>query len=79
MRCDSSREGDQSAVDDRERETDGKVAGILSLAIVLGSAGTAMTTHCYVADKPAGAGVGGAFFTEDGVDVFKRDLPEPEH
>jgi hypothetical protein len=55
------------------------VAGLLSLAIIVGSTGTAMATHCYVADKPAGAGTNGAFFTEDGVDVFKRDLPEPAH
>jgi hypothetical protein len=57
------------------------LAGFLSLAIVLGSTGTAMATHCYVADKPVGAGAGtnGAFVTEDGVDVFKRTLPEPAH
>jgi hypothetical protein len=55
------------------------LAGLLSLAIVLGSTGTAMATHCYVADKPIGAGTKGAFVTEDGVDVFKRTLPEPAH
>jgi hypothetical protein len=38
-----------------------------------------MATHCYVADKPVGAGTNGAFLTEDGVNVFQRDLPEPAH
>ena len=42
------------------------LAGLLSLTIVLASAGTALATHCYVADKPAGAGTNGAFITEDG-------------
>jgi len=57
------------------------VVGLLSLAIMLASAGTALATHCYVADKPDGAGTNGAFVREedDPVDVFKRDLPEPAH
>ena len=57
------------------------LAGLLSLAIVLGTAGTAMATHCYVADKPAGAGTNGAFQREEGdpVDTFRWDLPEPAH
>jgi hypothetical protein len=60
------------------------VAGLLSLAIVFGSTGTALATHCYVADKPDGAGVGkgngnGAFIVEDGGNFFKKDLPEPAH
>jgi hypothetical protein len=55
------------------------LAGLLSLAILLATAGTAMATDCYVADKPLGAGTNGAFLTEDGVNVFKRDLPEPAH
>ena len=32
-----------------------------SLGILFGSAGTALATHCYVADKPDGAGTNGAF------------------
>jgi hypothetical protein len=55
------------------------VAGLLSLGILVGSAGTALATHCYVADKPAGAGTNGAFVTEEGGDLFKSDLPEPAH
>jgi hypothetical protein len=57
------------------------VVGLLSLGILFGSTGTALATHCYVADKPAGAGTNGAFMREEGdpVDVFKRDLPEPAH
>jgi hypothetical protein len=55
------------------------VAGLLSLGILLGSGSAALATHCYVADKPAGAGTNGAFITEDGRDFFKRDLPEPAH
>ena len=57
------------------------VVGLLSLAIMLASAGTALATHCYVADKPDGVGTNGAFVREedDPVDVFKRDLPEPAH
>jgi hypothetical protein len=52
---------------------------VLALAVVLGVVGSAMATHCYVADKPAGAGTNGAFMSEDGVDVFNWDLPEPAH
>jgi hypothetical protein len=52
---------------------------VLALAVVLGLVGSAMATHCYVADKPAGAGTNGAFMSEDGVDVFQWDLPEPAH
>jgi hypothetical protein len=57
------------------------LAGLLSLAIVLATAGTALATHCYVADKPAGAGTNGAFQreAEDPVDTFKWDLPDPAH
>ena len=55
------------------------LAGLLSLTIVLASAGTALATHCYVADKPAGAGTNGAFITEDGQDFFNHDLPDPAH
>jgi hypothetical protein len=55
------------------------LVGLLSLGIMLGSAGSAMATHCYVADKPAGAGTNGAFVTEDGQDFFKTDRPEPAH
>jgi hypothetical protein len=59
------------------------VAGLLSLGIMFGSTGTALATHCYVADKPLGAGVStngnGAFVVEDGGNFFKRDLPEPAH
>jgi hypothetical protein len=55
------------------------VTGLLTLAILVGSAGTAIASHCYVADKPVGVGTNGAFVTEDGVDVFKRTLPEPAH
>jgi hypothetical protein len=55
------------------------LAGLLLLALVLATAGTAMASHCYVADKPLGAGENGAFVNEDGVDVFKRTLPEPAH
>jgi hypothetical protein len=59
------------------------VAGLLSLGIMFGSTGTALATHCYVADKPLSAGVGtngnGAFVVEDGGNFFKRDLPEPAH
>ena len=55
------------------------IAGLLSVGIVVGSAGSALASHCYVADKPSGAGTNGAFETEDGVDVFQRTLPEPAH
>jgi hypothetical protein len=57
------------------------VTGLLTLAILVGSAGTAMATHCYVADKPAGVGTNGAFQREAGdpVDTFKWDLPDPAH
>ena len=59
------------------------VAGLLSLGIMFGSTGTALATHCYVADKPLGAGVQtnghGAFIVEDGGNFFKKDLPEPAH
>jgi hypothetical protein len=55
------------------------LVGLLSLGIMPGSAGSAMATHCYVADKPTGAGTNGAFVTEDGQDFFKRTLPEPAH
>jgi hypothetical protein len=60
-----------------------RLAGLLSLAIVLGTAGTAMATHCYVADKPAGAGTNGAFQREKATrstpSTFKWDLPDPAH
>ena len=57
------------------------LAGLLSLGIALGTAGTATATHCYVADKPAGAGTNGAFQREEGdpVDTFQWDLPESAH
>jgi hypothetical protein len=55
------------------------VTGLLTLGILVGSSGTALATHCYVADKPTGAGTNGAFHTEDGRDFFNRDLPEPAH
>ena len=53
----------------------------LSLGILFGSTGTALATHCYVADKPAGAGTNGAFQREEGdpVDTFQWDLPDPAH
>jgi hypothetical protein len=53
--------------------------GLLTLGIMVGSTSTALATHCYVADKPTGAGTNGAFQTEDGRDFFKWDLPEPAH
>ena len=55
------------------------VVGLLSLGIMLASAGTALATHCYVADKPDGAGTNGAFQREEGdpVDTFQWDLPDP--
>jgi hypothetical protein len=56
---------------------------VLALVVGLGVVGSAAATHCYVADKPAGAGTGtgtqGAFMSEDGTDVFMWDLPEPAH
>ena len=57
------------------------VTGLLSLGIMVGSTGTALATHCYVADKPAGAGLNGAFQreAEDPVDTFQWDLPDPAH
>ena len=57
------------------------VVGLLSLGIMLASAGTALATHCYVADKPDGAGTNGAFQREEGdpVDTFQWDLPDPAH
>ena len=57
------------------------VVGVTSLGILVGSTGTALATHCYVADKPAGAGLNGAFQQEeeDPVDTFEWDLPEPAH
>jgi hypothetical protein len=57
------------------------VVGLTSLGIFLGSSGTALATHCYVANKPDGAGLNGAFQREEGdpVDTFRRDLPEPAH
>jgi hypothetical protein len=57
------------------------LTGLASLGIVVGSTGPALATHCYVADKPAGAGVNGAFQREeeDPVDTFQWDLPEPAH
>jgi hypothetical protein len=56
-------------------------AGLTSLGILFGSTGMALATHCYVADKPAGAGTNGAFQREEGdpVDTFRWDLPEPAH
>jgi hypothetical protein len=57
------------------------VAGLTSLGILVGSTGTALATHCFVADKPAGAGTNGAFQREEGdpVDTFRWDLPETAH
>ena len=61
------------------------VVALLSLGIMFGSTGTALATHCYVADKPDGAGVrtdgngNGAFIVEDSGNFFKKDLPEPAH
>jgi hypothetical protein len=57
------------------------VVGLLSLGIMLASAGTALATHCYVADKPDGVGTNGAFQREEGdpVDTFQWDLPDPAH
>jgi hypothetical protein len=57
------------------------VVALTSLGILFGSTGTALATHCYVADKPAGAGTNGAFQREEGdpVDTFRRDLPDPAH
>jgi hypothetical protein len=57
------------------------VVGLLTLGIMLASAGTALATHCYVADKPDGVGTNGAFQREEGdpVDTFQWDLPDPAH
>jgi hypothetical protein len=57
------------------------LVGALALTLFFGLAGSALATHCYVADKPPGAGAGthGAFITEDGMDFFNHDLPEPAH
>jgi hypothetical protein len=57
---------------------------VVALTLVLSVAGTALASHCYVADKPLGVGTGvegtnGAFESEDGVDVFRNTLPEPAH
>jgi hypothetical protein len=52
---------------------------VAALAVGLSVVGSAAATHCYVADKPAGAGTQGAFMSEDGTDVFQWDLPEPAH
>jgi hypothetical protein len=55
--------------------------GLLSIGMFLGSAGAAQATHCYVADKPDGAGTNGAFQREEGdpVDTFQWNLPESAH
>jgi hypothetical protein len=57
------------------------VAGFTSVGIMFGSTGSALATHCYVADKPDGAGLNGAFQREEGdpVDTFQWDLPDPAH
>jgi hypothetical protein len=57
------------------------VVALVSLGILVGSTGTALATHCYVADKPAGAGTNGVFQREEGdpVDTFRFDLPDPAH
>jgi hypothetical protein len=55
------------------------LVGALALTLFFGLAGSALATHCYVADKPPGAGTNGAFITEDGMDFFNHDLPEPAH
>ena len=57
------------------------IGGVLSLGIVFGTVGPALATHCYVADKPDGAGLNGAFQREeeDPVDTFRWDLPDPAH
>ena len=53
--------------------------GALALSLFFALAGSALATHCYVADKPPGAGTNGVFITEDGQDFFNHDLPEPAH
>ena len=57
------------------------VVGLTSLGIMFGSTGSALATHCYVADKPDGVGLNGAFQREEGdpVDTFRWDLPDPAH
>jgi hypothetical protein len=55
------------------------LTGVLAVAVMFGVVGSALATHCYVADKPAGAGTNGSFMSEDGTDVFQWDLPEPAH
>ena len=55
------------------------LVGVLALSVFFGVGGSALATHCYVADKPAGAGTNGAFIVEDGMDFFNHDLPEPAH
>jgi hypothetical protein len=57
------------------------VTGLLTLGIMVGSTGTALATHWYVADKPDGAGTSGVFQREEGdpVDTFQFNLPEPAH
>ena len=57
------------------------VVGVVSLGILFGSTGTALATHCYVADKPDGAGTNGVFQREAGdpVDTFRFDLPDAAH
>ena len=57
------------------------IVGLTSIGMLLGSTGVAQATHCYVVDKPDGAGTNGAFQREEGdpVDTFRWDLPEPAH
>jgi hypothetical protein len=57
------------------------VVGLTSIGIVLGSTAAAQATHCFVADKPDGAGTNGAFQREedDPVDTFRWNLPDPAH
>jgi hypothetical protein len=50
------------------------VVGLTSLGILFGRSGTALATHCYVADKPDGVGTNGAFQREsDPVDTFQAE------
>ena len=57
------------------------VVGVLSLGDPVRPTCTALATHCYVVDKPAGAGTNGAFQREEGdpVDTFQWDSPDPAH
>jgi hypothetical protein len=52
------------------------VAGVVGILVMLVLAGGALATSCLVADKPAGAGVGGAFYS-DSPDRFAIEIPCP--